>query len=186
MKSAHLLASLLPPVSYDPSAPGVAATLVAEGAQLDRAMASANRVLGAITPWDAGEMILDWERVLGLASVGGYQQRVDQVLAKLAEIGGLSIPYFTALAKRLGYTITIIEPTPFYADLSRAGDAVYDEDVIWCWQIVVSGASGMREYPFRASASAAGDRVLSFGDPVIEEVMNDLKPGHTYVNFAYL
>src|SRR5690606_31727570 len=116
--------------------------------------------------------------------VGGHAERLDAVLAKLAEIGGLSIPYFISLAERLGYSIRIEEPQPFRADASRAGDTVYIDDVIWCWKVIVENTGEMlRQYPFRASASAAGDRVLAFGDPVIEEVMNDLKPGHTFVYF---
>ncbi|WP_103035238.1 YmfQ family protein [Castellaniella caeni] len=185
MKGAQLLASLLPPVSYAPNAPQIATTLRAEGAQLDAAQQSAGRALAAVTPFGAGELLVDWERLLGLSGTGGYQQRLDAVLAKLAEVGGLSIPYFISLAKRLGYAIQIIEPQPFRADASRAGDAVYVDEVIWCFQVVVEGATTWRVYPFRAGSSVAGDRVLTFGDPVIEEVLNDLKPGHTFVYFAY-
>ncbi len=38
---------------------------------------------------------------------------------------------------------------------------------------------------FRSGESAAGERLLSFGDPVIEQVFEDLKPAHTFVYFAY-
>lgn len=185
MKSADLLAALLPPVSYAPTAPRLQATLQAEGAQLDAAQLSADKVRSSITPYGAVELLPDWERVLGLGGVGGYQERLDAVLAKLAETGGLSIPYFINLAARLGYTITIIEPQPFRADVSHAGDVVWIDEVIWCWQVLVTGASTWRLYPFRAGSGVAGDRVLAFGDPVIEAVLEDLKPGHTFVYFAY-
>lgn len=185
MKGVDILASLLPPVSYAPMAPKMRATLRAEGAALDAAQRSADRVNASVTPFGAVELLPDWERVLGLTGTGGYQERLDSVLAKLAEVGGLSIPYFITLARRLGYTITIFEPQPFRADASRAGDAVYVADVIWCWQVVVEGATTWRVYPFRAGSSVAGDRVLAFGDPVIEEILNDLKPAHTFVYFAY-
>lgn len=185
MKSADLLATLLPPVSYSPNAPKQRAVLRSEGAALDATQLSAEKAHAAVTPFGAGETLPDWERMLGLSGVGGYQERLDTVLAKLVEMGGLSIPYFLTLAERLGYSVEIVEPQPFCADVSRAGDAVWVEDVIWCWQVVVTGASTWRLYPFRASASAAGDRVLAFGDPVIEAVLEDLKPAHTFVYFAY-
>jgi uncharacterized protein YmfQ (DUF2313 family) len=186
MTSAALLAALLPPVSYAPTAPKMQITLRAEGAALDAAQRSADRVRASVTPFGAVELLPDWERVLGLTAQGGYQERLNAVLAKLAEVGGLSIPYFLRLAERLGYTITIDEPQPFRAGTSRAGDSLYISDVIWCWRVVVTGtAAGLRIFQFRAGSSTAGERLLAFGDPVIEAVFEDLKPAHTFVYFAY-
>lgn len=187
MKYASLLAQLLPPGSYAPKAPRLTAQLLADGGALDRAQLNARGVVEAITPYLAGNLIVEWERVLGLvAGNGGYQQRLEAVLAKLAETGGLSIPYFTNLASSLGYAIAINELQPFWVDYSHVdADVLYEEDAIWVWQVVVSGSAGQREYPFYVDASCVGDRLLSFGDPVIEAVFQDLKPAHTYVYFAY-
>lgn len=187
MKSDGLLAALLPPGSYEPNAPRLNAQLQAEGRALDVARAAAGGVADAITPYLAGDRIVDWERVLGLTPIGGYQQRLDAVLAKLAETGGLSIRYFTELAARMGYSITIDELQPFWVDYSRVDeDRLYNEDVIWVWRVNISGGDGVRVYPFFVDASCVGDRLLSFGDPVIEAVFEDLKPAHTFVYFAYL
>lgn len=186
MKHADLLAQLLPPVSYDSRAPRIAGELAAEGAALDRVLLAAKGIFEAITPYKSGDLIVDWERVLGLTASGGYQQRLDAVLAKLAETGGLSIPYFKSLAARRGYTIDINELQPFWVDYSHVDqDLIYDEDIIWVWQVVVTGSSGHRVYPFYVDASCVDDRLLSFGDPVIEAVFQDLKPAHTFVYFAY-
>ncbi|MCG9000357.1 DUF2313 domain-containing protein, partial [Laribacter hongkongensis] len=113
-----------------------------------------------------------------------YQQRLQTVLAKLAETGGLSIPYFTRLAAGMGYRIAINEPQPFHAGINRAGDTLWVPDIQWVWQVVVHGAS-VQAYHFRAGQSAAGERLTAFGDPVIESVFGDLKPAHTFVYFAY-
>lgn len=43
----------------------------------------------------------------------------------------------------------------------------------------------MRIYPFRAGVSVASERLTAFSDPVIEAVLRDLKPAHTFVYFAY-
>lgn len=182
---AELLALLLPPVSYTPTGSALQAQLSAEGKVLDSSLVSADRAQGAITPFFAEKLLPDWERVCGItpSADAGYQQRLQAVLAKLAETGGLSIPYFTRLAASLGYTITIVEPQPFRAGISRAGDPLYIEDILWVWQVVV--ASQSRSYLFRAGQSAAGERLTSFGDPVIESVISDLKPAHTFVYFAY-
>lgn len=184
---AELLASLLPPVSYSPADRRIAAELRAEGNALDAAQANADRLLAGITPAGAGEMVTDWERLLAVTPRAGasQQERVDAVVAKLAETGGLSIPYFKELAAKLGYTIDIVEPQYAQAGVSHAGDAMWVTDIIWVWQVVVSG-SPVIAYQARAGTASAGDPITSFGDPVLETVFNDLKPAFTFVYFKYL
>lgn len=184
---AGLLARLLPPVSYDPNGRHLVASLTAEGRVLDAAGASARRAAGGVTPFFAESLLPDWERVCGLTPPADapYQQRLQAVQAKLAETGGLSIPYFTRLAAGLGYRITIDEPEPFRAGISRAGDVLWTPDILWVWRVRVRGADGVRIYPFRAGVSVASERLTAFSDPVIEAVLRDLKPAHTFVYFAY-
>lgn len=186
MAHADLLAQLLVPGSYLPTEPNLAAQLQADGNALDAAQASAEQVLGAITPYGAGEMIVDWERVLGLTPAVGAtpQQRIDAAITKIRQTGGLSIPYFIQLAATLGYTIQIAEPQYAQAGVSRAGDPMWVQDVIWVWQVQVQGSASI-VYQARAGIAAAGDPITSFSDPVIEQVFNDLKPAFTYVYFSY-
>lgn len=185
MSHADLLAMLLPPVSYTPTAPTLAGELVAEGQALDTAEYSADGVTAAVTPYFAGQLLPDWERVCGITppAGAGYQQRQQAVLAKLAETGGLSIPYFTRLAAALGYSITITEPQPFQAGIGQAGDSIAVPDVVFVWRVDVAG--GTRAFPFTAGQSAAGDALTTFGEPVIESLFDDLKPAHTFVYFTY-
>ncbi|MCG9033358.1 YmfQ family protein [Laribacter hongkongensis] len=183
---AGLLARLLPPVSYDPNGRHLVAGLTAEGRALDAAEASARRAAGGVTPFFAENLLPDWERVCGLTPPAGapYQQRLQAVQAKLAETGGLSIPYFVRLAAGMGYQITINEPQPFRAGVNRAGDQLWTADILWVWQVVVHSGTA-RAFRFQAGQSAAGERLTSFGNPVIESMFNDLKPAHTFVYFAY-
>ncbi|WP_235088145.1 putative phage tail protein [Chromobacterium sp. Beijing] len=124
MNHDELLTLLLPPTSYAAATGGsLEAELSAEGNALDVVQASARSAVGGVTPFLSQQMLLDWERVCGItpAANAPYQQRLQTVLAKLAEIGGLSIPYFIRLAAGLGYQITINEPQPFRAGLNCAG-----------------------------------------------------------------
>ena len=184
---ADLLGRLLPPVSYDPTAPRLATDLGAEGKALDRALADADLIAASVVPsYFVTQLLADWERLCGTTPSpdATIQQRVSAVIAKINETGGLSIPYFTQLAASLGYTIEIVEPQPFRVDSSRIGDTIYIEDIIFVWQVVVEGAPNLAYY-FRVGQSAVGERLLSFSDPVLEQVFTDLKPAHTFVYFAY-
>lgn len=186
MSHAELLFRLLPPTCYAPDDPDLSAQLAAEGNALDAVQANANRLLGAVTPYSAGELIADWERVVGITPPNGavQQQRVDAVVAKLRQMGGLSIPYFKDLAASLGYTIDIFEPQYAQAGVSRAGDPMWVQDIIWVWQVQVQGSASI-VYQARAGTAAAGDPITLFSDPVIEQIFNELKPAFTYVYFSY-
>jgi len=187
MSHAQLLALLLPPVSYDPNGARLNAELRAEGRALDRTEVSAATALACVTPLHAVDLLPDWERVCGLVPTieATYAQRRDAVLAKLQEIGGLSIPHFISLAHRLGYAIQIAEFEPFCCDWSILDvDALYNDDVRWIWQVQVKDGA-TRMYPFAVDASCAGEALLAFSDPVIEEIFNDLKPAHTFLVFDY-
>lgn len=188
MRHANLLTLLLPPVSYERTGPCLAAGLAAEGAALDQTRQSAQRAASGVTPFYASALLSDWERVCGVTpgSADSYQQRLQAVLAKLAETGGLSRPYFIRLAERLGYRIEIAEPEPFRAGRNRAGERLWIPEIIWVWRVIVHGRAGAQIWRFRAGQSVAGERLTSFADPVIEAVFNDLKPAHTFVYFAYL
>ncbi|WP_375591707.1 YmfQ family protein [Chitiniphilus eburneus] len=184
---ADLLALLLPPISYDPAGVAIRAELSVEGAALDAAQRRAAEVANGVTPLFARDLLPEWERVCGVAPAAGagYQQRVQAVVAKLAETGGLSRPYFIRLAAGLGYQISIDEPQPFRAGFNRAGDRLNVHDVIWVWRVTVLSGAG-RAYRFRAGFSAAGERLTTFGEQVIEAVFNDLKPAHTFCHFIYM
>jgi len=189
MSSPHasLLARLLPSTSYDPNAPRVAAELYAEGETLDRIDTTATVVRDAVTPLHTLDFLTDWERVCGLTPEvsATYTQRLDSVIAKLRETGGLSIPYFVSLAARLGYGITITEFEAFYVDYSHLdADALYEADAHWVWHVHVQGGKA-RTYPFYVDSSCVDEPLLSVSDPTIEAVFNDLKPAHTFAVFDY-
>ena len=181
-----LLKQLLPPVSYALDAPHLDAELQAEANRFTLIQDSADLVRNGITPFFSNSLLPDWERVLDLTPDTNlsYQQRLELVLVKLAETGGLSIPYFVQLAKKLGYDITIDELEPFQAGVSRAGDLLTHPGILWVWVINIFGAKSL-VYRFRSGGSVAGERLSFWADTVIESVFNDLKPAHTFCYFTY-
>ncbi|MEX9951552.1 YmfQ family protein [Providencia rettgeri] len=184
MKS--LLKQLLPPVSYSLDAPRLDSELDAEAKRFDLTLESADRARNGVTPYFAESLLPDWERVLDLTPDAklSYQQRLELVLVKLAETGGLSIPYFVQHAKKLGYDITIDELDPFQAGVSRAGDRLTHPGILWVWVVNIFGSKA-QFYRFRAGGSIAGERLSFWADSVIETVFNDLKPAHTFCYFTY-
>lgn len=184
MSHADLLARLLPPVSYDPSAPHIAVELAAEGAALDAALENADILLDALSPLGAVDLVIDYERTYALTPAPGatLQARQRAVLAKMAEVGGLSRDYFIQLAGALGYQIRITEYKPFRAG-SRAGDILSNEqDWLFTWRV---GTTETTYTYFVAGISLAGEPLRSWGNDALEALIDDLKPAHTHVLFAY-
>jgi len=181
-----LLGLLLPPKSYSLDGKRISAELLAEGNSLAQAENKSNEVLDGVTPLLAVSLLSDWGRVLDISPSSGMtvQQRRQQVLARINATGGLSRAYFINLAKSLGYDITIDEPQPFRAGVSRAGERLYVEDIIWVWIVNILNVNA-QIYRFRAGSSVSGERLMTFGGDVLEPMFNDLKPAHTYVVFTY-
>ncbi|QBH96001.1 DUF2313 domain-containing protein [Limnobaculum zhutongyuii] len=186
MRTSNLLKTLLPPVSYEPNGERLSVEINAQSAVLDAVEQSAQQVADAVTPFLSGSLIADWERVYAVPVRAGatYQERLSNVLAKMAETGGVSIPYFIQLAATMGYTITIDELQPFRTGINRCGDMLYTADIIWVWRVNIMNAK-TPIYQFRVGVSTAGERLLTFGDDIIETVFNDLKPAETLCVFAY-
>lgn len=179
-----VLLGLLPPVSYARNAPLIRNQAAVDGQALDLVGQGAEQVLNDSDPRFATSL-LEWERVLGLSQTDKtYQQRVAKIVAQINAIGGLSIPYFLSISQSLGYVITITEPQPFMAGLSRCGDALAIEDVIYSWWVNVNGGS-QQVWLFRAGSSLAGEQLSSYSDTVLETVINNLKPAHTWVGYKY-
>ena len=186
MNTVDLFRAMLPPVSYDRTGKYLSAELGAEAAVMDAVRVSARHVLDSITPFNASVTLSDWERIYDVTPRTGatVQERRQNVLARMAATGGLSIPYFINLAASLGYTITITEPRAFQTGVNRCGDRLYIDGMRWVWQVNVLGVSTPK-YRFRVGASAAGEPLLAFGDSVLESTLKELKPAFTDCYFTY-
>ncbi|CKG99915.1 YmfQ family protein [Haemophilus influenzae] len=186
-----VLAKLYPPVSYDVNGERFLAQCEVDGNAFDRLQKSAVDLLQIIEPSTSNTMLSDWERLCGIKTdyTNNYQARVKRVIAKLNAIGGLSIPYFKRIAESIGYRIEIKEFSPLANDLPTTGDLVQfrneaRDNLIFMWRVSVLNGDDNIVY-FRAGTSFAGNHLVEFGDPIIEEFFRDLKPAHTYCYFAY-
>lgn len=156
-----------------------------EGKHLDTAQASAETLQKEMFPEASLNLLSSWERVCGLtpAPDAPLQARRSQVIRKLREHGGLSRAHYIALAASLGYTITIDELLPFMTGWNRCGDPLYIDAARWIWRVRIS------DYPLyycRAGQSGAGELLLWWpSQTALENLLNELKPAHTYIIFDY-
>ncbi|AZC95309.1 YmfQ family protein [Pseudomonas chlororaphis] len=184
---ADQLRLLLPPVSYDGTAPNLSAAIEAEASALTLTDASSDSVYSAIFP-DTGEGLADWERVLALPDpclVGIPQsvgQRVQAVISKLQSRGGQSKSFFIAQAKSLGYDITITTFRPARVGLLRAGDPINGGDWSFTWRV---NAPSVSVTPARAGVLGAGDPLASWGNSALECRLRQLMPAESILLFGY-
>ena len=138
-------------------------------------------------PATADGLLPEWESTLGLPDPCAgpeptLQQRRAQVVARLTDNGGASIPYLIAFARMLGFAITITQFAPARAGLFRAGQPAMGNAWAFTWQV---NAGATTSTFFRAGASAAGEPLQAFGNAVLQCELERLAPAHTVVLFSY-
>lgn len=144
-------------------------------------------LLDEVDPRTTFELLEDWERVLGLpdhCTEQGttLQERRNAVLWKLNLLGGQSKQFFIDLMAYFGFQITITEFRPFRAGLSTAGQPLYNEEWIYCWEV---NAPLDTFIYFRSGISTAGEPLRTWGNDILECILNQLKPAHTCLHFTY-
>ncbi|MGJ8619624.1 MAG: YmfQ family protein [Methylophilaceae bacterium] len=187
-----LLQGLLPKGPAWPREAGILLNhqLYAWAEELSKIDARIDDLLDEADPRNTNELLVDWERVVGLPDrcvtiAQTYQQRIDALVSKLQTLGGQSRAYFIALADSLGYTNTTIEEyQPFLCGENTCGDALWSEPDRFVWQLNLP-SDGSITY-FECGESACGDALQSWGDEVLECRINQYKPAHTTAIFAYV
>ncbi|MBV2161428.1 MAG: DUF2313 domain-containing protein [Achromobacter denitrificans] len=147
--------------------------------------ARANQLLVDAFPGSTYELLPEWELTLGLPDpcagpAPTIQARRAQVVARLTATGGQSIPYFTGLAKSLGYEVTVTQFMPSRFG-KRFGTPFGGVDWAHAWQINAP--------TFTVNRLRFGE---SFGSPfsywtnsVLQCELQSVKPAHTVLNFSY-
>jgi uncharacterized protein YmfQ (DUF2313 family) len=146
-----------------------------------------NDLIAEIFPCSTLQLLPEWEASLGLPDpctgpLPTIQQRIAAVCAKFSARGGQSKDYYIAVAKALGFTITITEFAPFRAGLNRTGDPLNGEAWALTWRINVLDLTVIY---FRTGLSTARERLREWSNLLLECVMNAIKPAHTILEFAY-
>lgn len=163
------------------------ADIAIEGAHLDAAAASAGELLKEIYPNSTSRCIADWERVCGITPLSSatIAARRDAIIQKLRAKGGQSRQFYIDLAAYYGITITIDEFVPSMCGWTRAGDRLFGSDIRYVWRVNVTGPGRVLYYA-HAGSSRAGERLLWWQtNSMLENLINALKPAHTYVVFTY-
>jgi uncharacterized protein YmfQ (DUF2313 family) len=151
-------------------------------------------------PRSTVELLDDWERVAGLpdpclAEPLSIADRQKSLVARLSMLGSQSIPFFTELARAIGYEILIVEHAPFMAGVSRVGDTrdlgngsprweIGPPEIRFYWSVRIINP---RLSWFRAGSGQAGvDPHLRIGFASdLECVLRRFKPAHTEISFDY-
>ncbi|MGF6549301.1 YmfQ family protein [Paraburkholderia youngii] len=146
-----------------------------------------NQLLVDAFPATAVELLPEWESTLGLpdpcaGSSPTLQGRQQQVVARLTNSGGQSVPYFIEYARTLGYTVSVAEYTPFRMGQQAMGDQLGGPDWAYTWSINAPLASLTS---FRMGQSAMGEPLESWNNAVLECELSEIKPAHTVLLFTY-
>lgn len=163
--------------------------LAGEAEELARIDARAiNLVLNEFYAQSTRELLAEWELEYGLpdkcrALGATYEERIQDLLQKIRTIGGQSKEYYITLMRGLGIEITIDEYDVFRAGRNVCGDRLYSKDWLYVWKV---NCMSDRQYVFRTDKNVCGDRLRWWkSNAIVECIINQLKPAHTYVIFGY-
>ncbi|PTT96391.1 hypothetical protein DBR45_44030 [Pseudomonas sp. HMWF031] len=109
-------------------------------------------------------------------------QRVNAAVSKWKGYAGQSAPFFIAMAKALGYDITITVFRPARAGLARAGDPLNGGDWDFTWRV---NAPEVTVIPAVTGVAGAGDPLAAWGNKTLECRLSQLKPAESILLFGY-
>jgi uncharacterized protein YmfQ (DUF2313 family) len=172
-----------------------------------------DQVLDEADPRTTVELLDNWEAFAGLpdpcvVTDQSYQQRIAALVAKLLMLGGQSRQYFIDIAMNLGYTGITVNPLdpmrcsdpctdsllgekihlPWIDEFlpmtcnDTCNDALNSADDVFVWQFNLPDDNAT--YVMTCN-DPCDDALQSWGDEVIECRINQYKPAHTTVIFAY-
>ncbi|MBR8435194.1 DUF2313 domain-containing protein [Burkholderia cenocepacia] len=145
---------------------------------------AANLLVDAF-PASTYELLPEWEATLGLpdpcaGEAPTTEQRVAQVVERLVATGGQSIAYFTAVAKAIGYTITVKQFVPSQFGMTFGSPFGGDE---WAFAWMISAPNfSVNELTFGGSF---GTPFTAWGNNVLQCELARYAPAHTILMFAY-
>lgn len=163
-------------------------------------------LLVELDPLTSVELLTDWETLLGLPDECTplnltLAERQQQARSKLSDQGGQSAAFFEARADDLGFPTTVVSDYhPFEVGRSTVGEALTNDFSIpftvgmtvgntlhdWGWRFVfnVNSPATVVE-PFRVGQNVVGDRLVEFGNELLECTIKKLKPAHTQPFFTF-
>ena len=151
-----------------------------------RAQARAEALGEEADPRTTYELLSDYETLFGLptACMSGVTQSVQQrrqaLHAQMISGGGQSIAYYVSLALAAGFVIAITEFRPWSVGMT-IDLPIYGEDWAYAWQVNAT----LNTICYFTMSSAVNEALASWGNNLLECLINRFKPAHTVVIFAY-
>lgn len=151
-----------------------------------RSNLAANRLLVDVFPATAIDLLPEWESALGLPDLIGappstLSGRQAAVVDAFADTGGQSIPYFIALAARLGVTVTIATYRPHTVQDSVVAP-IFSDEWAFTWEVTAPLSAGA---PYGSTPGVA-QRTPGFGNEALESVFAAYKPASTICITRYV
>lgn len=187
------LQALMPRGRVWPKDPDAAQTQVLTGLAptFQRNSDASIRLLADAFPSATFGLLHEWEESLGLPDPCAgesptIQGRRAQVLARFAGTGGQSAQYYINFARNLGYTVTVINYTPFRMSQQRMGSPLGGPDWAYTWAV---NAPLNTFTSFRMGQSGMGEPLEIWGNTVLQCELTAMQPAHTnllFTHYAYL
>lgn len=151
----------------------------------ERLNGRANNLLVDAFPASTYELLPEWEATLGLpdpcaGEAPSTEQRVAQVVGRLTASGGQSIAYYTAVAKAIGYAITITQFVPSQFGMAF-GMPFGGDDWAFAWQVNAPTFS----ISYLSFGGSFGTPFSTWGNNVLQCELARIAPAHTILNFSY-
>lgn len=164
------------------------ATALIEGLvqEFERVQLAADGLLNEADPRSTYQLLGDYERIFGLptACMAGITQSLDQrraaLVAQMISQGGQSPAYYVALAAAAGFTITITEFRPFTV-ASTVATPIYGDGWAYAFQI----NAPLNTIAVFDVTSSVADALRTWGNNLLECLINRYKPAHTVALFSY-
>ncbi len=205
-KYKRLLVQLLPPGRlWQPRAQPTFDKLLESTAQeLCRVDGRVKDMKREIDPTVTSELLPDWERFLALPDECTPDnltpdERRQQLVQKLTNVGGLSASFFEFIGAQLGFDIDVENCVNFIAGRARAGDPLcnyFDRHFVagsvagtqlavsgWRYFFLVTMPADATQH--FVAGSTAGEPLVLFSNPLIECTIRKLKPAHAGVSFRF-
>ena len=138
-------------------------------------------------PFLSRDLLPAWEAEYGLPDPctplnSTIAQRQAAVLARMQSAGGQTEDYFIAVAKALGYDITITTFEPAQYGESHYGDLMYSDAYRFVWQVNALTAAA---FPAQFGVSQYGDPYVAYSGEQLTCVLNRIKPAYSILIMNY-
>lgn len=141
-------------------------------------------------PRSVTELIDRYESISGLpdsctpSGSQTLQQRRQRLDAKINLVGGINETFYRAQLDALGYEAATITryPKSSFTSNSTCTDSLYSDEWRYYWRVNIPESTQISSM---TCISNCTDSIRTWGETVVECVLNKLAPSHTFLIFLY-